>query len=60
MTTSAFTLTGPSPFAHAPKLVALLSAAARKTGAGFLDLLRMSAGLNSVNPEQFAHRIVHD
>lgn len=60
MTTSTLTLAGPSPFAHAPKLAAMLSAAARKAGAGFLHLLRMSAGMNSVNPEQFAHRIVHD
>lgn len=60
MTTATLTLAGPSPFAHAAKLIAKLSAAARKTGAGALHLLGMSAGLNSVNPELFAHRIVHD
>lgn len=60
MTTSTLTLAGSSPLAHAPKLIAMLSAVARKTGAGALQLLRMSAGLDSVNPELFAHRIVHD
>lgn len=60
MTTSTLRPAAPSPFAYARQLVAILRAVVRKTGAGALALLRMSAGLNSVDPEQFAHRIVHD
>lgn len=58
MTTSTFSQAAPTPSTYAPKLVATLRAAVRETGAGALSL--MSAGLNSVDPQQSAHRIAHD
>lgn len=60
MTTSALRHLHSTPFSGASAPITLLSAVAGKLGAGALALLRMSAGLNSVDPALFADRIVHD
>ena len=59
MSTSTLTLPGHSLFAQAP-LFATLTAAIGSTGAAIWHLFHMSAGLNSVDPELLAHRIVQD
>ncbi|MDB5936076.1 MAG: hypothetical protein JWQ01_3420 [Massilia sp.] len=68
MTTSTASLPahGPSLIAAAVKLITAFfpaptaKPAAGASGSTMLNLLRMSAGMNSVNPELFADRIVQD
>ena len=60
--TATFPAPGHSLFAEASRFLAAMFAApaVKPSGSGALALLRMSAGLNAVDPALFVQRIVQD